>query len=55
MSKRNCELVGLLGFVLAGFFYIAAGVRSGDALTTIGSVVWTVACLIWMIPLVRKV
>ena len=47
-------MLGLIGFVLAGFVFVAAGVRSGDVLTIVGSALWIVSCLIWMVPLVRS-
>lgn len=52
MSEQRSQILGLIGFVLAGFLFVAAGVRSGDVLTVVGSVLWIVSCLIWMIPLV---
>lgn len=52
MDERHYQIIGLLGFIIAGFVFIAAGINSGDLLTIIGSVIWTVSCFIWMIPLV---
>lgn len=53
MTERRSQVLGLIGFVLAGLVFIAAGVRSGDPLTVLGSALWILSCLIWMIPLVR--
>ncbi len=53
MHERHFQLIGLSGFIIAGVVFVASGVRSGDELTIAGSVVWTVACLVWMIPLLR--
>ena len=53
MSQQQSQMLGLIGFVLAGLVFIAAGVRSGDVLTIVGSSLWIVSCVIWMIPLVR--
>lgn len=53
MDERYYQIIGLFGFIIAGFVFIAAGINSGDLLTVIGSVIWTVSCLIWMIPLLR--
>ena len=47
-------MLGLIGFVLSGLMFTAAGVRSGDPWTIIGSTLWILSCLIWMIPLVRS-
>ncbi len=54
MQERHYQIIGLIGFIIAGFIFIAVGVRSDDILTVIGSVVWTLACMIWMIPLFRS-
>ena len=54
MNERRCQMIGLVGFIIAGFFFIAAGVKFGDPLTIIGSVVWTLSCFVWMIPLLRS-
>lgn len=54
MSEQRYQMLGLIGFAVAGFVFIAAGVRSGDPLTIIGSAIWIVSCLIWMIPLLRS-
>lgn len=54
MNEQRSQMLGLMGFVLAGFVFIAAGVRSGDGLTIIGSALWVLSCLIWMIPLLRS-
>lgn len=53
MDERLCQLLGLIGFIIAGFVFIAAGINFGDPLTISGSVIWVIACFIWMIPLVR--
>ena len=36
MSEQQSQMLGLIGFVLAGLVFIAAGVKSGDPLTVIG-------------------
>ena len=54
VSERTSQLVGLVGFIVAGLIFIAVGVRSDDGLTIVGSVVWIGACLVWMAPLLRS-
>lgn len=44
------ELLALAGFCVSGVFFIMAGLRSGDVLTVLGSVVWIVSCVCWMLP-----
>ena len=53
MDDNRCQLIGLLGFIIAGFIFIAAGIKFGDPLTISGSVVWILSCLVWLIPVIR--
>ncbi len=54
LRDDDCQLIGLIGFILAGFIFIAVGIKFGDVLTILGSIVWIVSCLVWMIPFVNK-
>jgi len=31
-----------------------AGILSGDYLSTIGSIIWTFACFLWLIPMLSR-
>jgi hypothetical protein len=53
MSDEEYELLGLIGFVVSGLFFLIAGIRSGDVLTICGSVAWMIACAGWAVPLLR--
>ena len=53
MTGRWYQIAGLVGFIIAGFLFIATGLRSGDMLTVGGSIIWIISCLIWMVPLVK--
>ncbi len=53
MDERHYQLVGLIGFIIAGLFFIAVGIRLGDTLTIIGSVVWIASCVVWLIPALK--
>jgi len=48
------ELFGLIGFFISGLIFIVAGLRSGDYLAVSGSIVWTAACLLWIIPVISR-
>ncbi len=54
MDERRFQIIGLAGFIIAGFIFIAAGINVGDTLTILGSVVWVLSCLVWMIPLLKS-
>ncbi len=54
MEEKYYQIAGLGGFIVAGFLFIAVGVRSNDVLTIIASIIWTLSCLVWLIPLLKK-
>ena len=54
MADKHYQIIGLVGFILAGFIFIAVGVRADDLLTIIGSVIWTLSCLVWLVPLLKS-
>jgi len=54
MKNFYFELFGLIGFFISGMIFIVAGLRSGDYLAVSGSIVWTAACLLWMIPVISR-
>ena len=54
MDERRYQIIGLLGFIVAGLIFIAAGINFGDTLTILGSVTWVLSCIVWMIPLLKS-
>ena len=54
MKTFYFELFGLIGFFISGLIFIVAGFRSGDYLAVSGSILWTVACLLWLIPVLSR-
>ena len=54
MSEDRYQMIGLIGFIIAGLLFIWIGLRAEDALTVVASVIWTLSCVIWMIPLLRR-
>ena len=53
MNDETYQIIGLVGFILAGLIFIAVGLRAGDFLTVLGSIIWTASCVVWMIPIIR--
>jgi uncharacterized membrane protein YhhN len=51
MDERKFNIAGLLGFMLSGLCFAALGLESGDPLALAGSIIWIVACIIWILPL----
>ena len=44
---------GWILFILCAVFFIASGVRNGDMLSVIASLIFLIACFVFLIPLVR--
>lgn len=45
---------GWILFLLCAVAFTAAGVRDGDVLLTLGSVLFLVACVLFLIPYFRR-
>lgn len=54
MRDHRFEIAGLVGFILSGLIFLANAVGEGDTGTVVGSIVWIVACGLWLVPLVRR-
>jgi hypothetical protein len=53
-QESKLQLMGWILFVLCAFFYIASSLKNRDTLTFIGSVFFLISCIVFIIPLVRK-
>lgn len=53
MNDKTCRIPGLIGFIIAGMLFVAIGIRNQDWLVIAASMVWNVACLIWLVPHIR--
>ena len=49
----NYQITGWLSFVICALFFIASSLKNHDTLTFIGSVIFLVACIIFLIPIFR--
>jgi len=54
MDERKFNIAGLIGFILSGGLFLAAGIESGDRLTILGCIAWIVSCVIWILPLLAR-
>jgi predicted membrane channel-forming protein YqfA (hemolysin III family) len=55
-SKSNdhaYHLTGWILFIICALLYIVASLESGDALTLWGSLIFLIACFVFIIPLLR--
>ena len=53
-SEETCHLAGWLLFVVCALFFIASAVKNQDLLTLIGSILFLVACVVFLIPLLTS-
>jgi hypothetical protein len=49
------QLLGWILFIVCAIFFIASSLKNGDILTFIGSVIFLIACVIFLIPLFRTI
>ncbi len=54
MKTFYFEFFGLIGFLISGLIFIFAGLRSGDYLAVSGSIIWTLACVLWFFPVIAR-
>jgi len=47
------QLAGWILFILCAVFFIASSLKNHDTLTLIGGGIFLIACIIFLIPLVR--
>ncbi len=51
---REPELWGWILFLVCAVAFTAAGVRDGDVLVTAGSVLFVIACVLFLVPYLRR-
>ena len=52
--ERKCHLWGWVLFVVCAGFFIASSIKEGSILTLVGSLIFLAACVVFIIPLVRR-
>ena len=50
---KYIDIVGLSGFSVSGFLFVASSMRAEDPFALAGSIVWIVSCLAWIVALWR--
>lgn len=53
-AVRDPEFWGWVLFLLCAVAFTAAGLRDGDVLLTAGSLLFLIACVLFLIPYVRR-
>jgi hypothetical protein len=54
MSDRTVHILGWVLFIFSAVGFIVSGLKSGDLAALIGSVLFLIACLVFLLPLVRS-
>jgi uncharacterized membrane protein YhhN len=49
------QLLGWILFIVCAIFFIASSLKNEDTLTLIGSVVFLIACIVFLMPLLRSI
>lgn len=52
--ELKLQLWGWGLFILSAGFFTAASIRAGDMLSLLGSLLFLVACILFLIPLITK-
>jgi len=48
------QLTGWILFIICAIFFVASSLKNRDILAFIGSVIFLIACIVFLIPLVRS-
>jgi flagellar biosynthesis protein FliQ len=48
------QLAGWILFIICAIFFIASSVKNHDTLTFIGGIIFLIACIVFLIPLVMS-
>lgn len=51
-KERKLHVLGWALFIVCALFFLASGIRNNDHLTLIGSLVFLIACIVFLVPLI---
>lgn len=51
-QELHYHLAGWILFIICALFFLASSLKNHDVLTLIGSLIFLVACVVFMVPLV---
>ena len=54
MRTWNYEMAGWVLFVISAVAFLASSIRSGDGLAIAGSFFFLIACIAFLVPLLRQ-
>ncbi len=53
-GDRKLEMLGWCLFIVSAVFFIASTARSGDVLGLVGSLFFLFACIVFLVPYLRR-
>jgi Na+/proline symporter len=53
-GKFSYQLAGWVLFILCSIFYILSGIHSRDAFSLTGGILFFIACIVFIIPLILE-
>ncbi|AKG53826.1 hypothetical protein DGWBC_1173 [Dehalogenimonas sp. WBC-2] len=53
-SERKYHLAGWILFLFCAGFFIASAAKNGDGFSLTGGIIFFIACIIFMIPLINN-
>lgn len=54
MGSRRLEIVGWFLFLASALSFVISALRSGDGAALVGSLLFLIACFVFLWPLVRR-
>jgi len=51
--EEKFHLVGWVLFIICAILFILSGIQNDDLLTTVGSFIFLIACVVFLIPLIH--
>jgi uncharacterized membrane protein YhhN len=53
-KEKRYHVAGWILFLICAVLFIASGIKNKDTLTLAGSIVFLIACVVFLIPLLHK-
>ena len=54
IKEIRYQLVGWWLFILCAVFFIASAIKNKDVFTLVGSIIFLIACIVFILPLRKK-
>lgn len=54
MKEDSYQLIGIIGFIFSGLIFLVSAILNRDLLGIAGTLTWIAACIVWMIPMLKR-